>query len=256
MEDEEKQAVQDVSTSQDTDTSPVSQEESPDTQAQDEPQTSEKKEEVTNQAEDAEPKQTRGERRIHKLIDKLKAKDESPDNSQLFGNPNEPLIDPNQQEVDPNQFNQRYTQNRYQDRELVKRELKAEINYERTVEDHLADAENISKEINDDKIEGFLAKRYEEINNVYNPQTGEYVFVPRVKMSELYKDIKDILSKSNAAAQADVTGKIRQQAEESATPTSGKSQSPRDYNSEALYENARESGKTEDWAEVIKRRIY
>lgn len=258
MENEEKQAVEQT-TEEVVDTSPVSEaqahEESAEVQPQGEPQTP-KNEDINNQAESGEQKSTRAERRISKLIDKLKAKDE-PHNTQPVFDPNAPLIDPQADQIDPNQFNQTYQQHRYADRELVKRELKAEMQYEKTVEDHLSDAESTAKEINDDKVEAFIAQRYEEINNVYDPRTGQFVFVPRVKMSDLYKDLKGIIDKQTVSAQADVTAKISRQAEESAAPISGKSQSTQDYEGEAMYEKALNSnGNPEIWAEVIKKRLF
>lgn len=218
-----------------------------------------------NNSQEVEQKQTRRDRRINKLIEKLKGKDSTsqpaPDINQVLGlQPNAPIItDADVDEyggIPKDVLNRRLEEKLLQERQLIKQELAAETSYKETVRDHLSDAEKTLELLKDDEVlDEIVAEQYDLINYSIDPYTGQKVFTPRVRMSDIYAKQKRLLDSKITKAQADVTGRLHSQSQESAVAPSATGESSRDYQSEQIYQEAVESGSEEKWAEVIKRRL-
>lgn len=247
------------------DTPPVSKEEPKEPEKEPEANSEVKEEESSqeplvksSEGEEAPKKPTRAERRIPQLLEKLRSSGESktdaPSLSQILG-PEQPLIRPDEYEqgVDPNELERRFQDARLRDREVTKRELRAEMSFEQSVKDNLSDVESTQKELEDEpeQIDRYVAEQYQALN--FNAQ-GQ--FVPRKKMSEILKDAKSIMEAYGVKAVSEVTGKMVKQAEESAVAPSRSGAQSRDYTAESQFEKARESGSMEDWAAVLKKRIF
>lgn len=214
-----------------------------------------KQEEAKKEAPKEEKKPTRSERRVHQLLDKLKDQKGQEAQNQTppwLDEARKPLIDPQMAEngIDPNVLEQRFEAKRIADRELIKRELTAQSQRESAIKDHLSDVEKTQELLKDDpEFDELVAEQYDIANT--DPFGN---FIPRVKMSDIYNKMKKILDKKTVSAQADVSAKLAVQAEQTALQPS-KGQSTKDYEDDALFNEAKDSGSTEKWAEVLKRRI-
>ena len=178
----------------------------------------------------------------------------------------EPLIKEEELEtgIDPNVLEQRQRDREMALKEQAKAEIRAEIQFIDRVKDHIADYEqtiatfddiNPKSEKYDKKLGDFITKQYWLANNVYNPLTGNYEFVPTVKTSEIVKQVKDIIESKVASAQADAAGKLADDISSSSLSPKLVSDSSNDLEEEALMAKAKESGSDEDWAEVLKKRL-
>lgn len=202
---------------------------------------------------------SRLERRVDSLVDKLKAQGQQPqiDASQFFGN--EPIFSP--EEIEAGQFDPIAVSQRLQQREqrvqaLAAQQAVAAVEYQATVKDHLSDMDTVAKELgNDPVLDKLVAKQYDALNHQVDPRTGIRVFVPTVKMSEIYKDLKDALDKKSTAATADMQVRVANQASEQAVPVSVSGAPSKDLEGQAAFQKAAKTGQTEDWAEVLKKRI-
>src|SRR5690606_33986233 len=138
-----------------------------------------------------EQKPSRVERRISSLIGKLK-ESQKPPMSPKVGQQAQPLIA--QQEIDegaldPVAFEQRVQQRI--DSEVDSRGERAmqmaEINteYKHAVKEHETDLQSVADSDLDPDIEAEAAAEYNRLNHQINPLTGELMFVPAVKFSEI-----------------------------------------------------------------------
>lgn len=219
----------------------------------------EKAEEVNNSAEEKKP--TRRDRRIHKLIDKLKGKDQEQmsedDYAKALGiNPNDPLIKPEeiQTGIDPEELNRRQRAKELLIERRAKNAAVAEIEYKSNVKDHLADAEETLKKLEgDDILDEIVADQYSALNYQTDPYTGQKYFVPRVKMSEIYAKQQRILDAKIAKAQSETSVKLAQQSQESVVRPSATGESGRDHDIEASYNEAKDSESIEKWAAYLKK---
>jgi len=203
-------------------------------------------------------KKPRIERRVDSLIEKLKQSNQQPtDPSQLFGD--EPIF--TQEEIesgqfDPNALSQRLKQREDKVSQVAAQQAVQYIQYQSSVNEHLADIDNVQKELGNDLVlDKLVAKQYDALNHQVNPITGQRVFVPTVKMSEIYKDLKDALDKKSTAKAAEVQNKVAQQAADQAVPVSVSQAPSTDLEGQAAFEKAASTGQVEDWAEVLKKRI-
>lgn len=208
---------------------------------------------------DTEEKKSRYERRVDKLVSKLKAQSENKAteaSSDIFGD--EPLVRPEDYEngLSEQELEQRLMARSIQEKEQIKRELKAEAEYERNVADHIADIDSVQSRLGDNKdLDYLVAQQYEALNYLTDPRTGQTVFIPRVKMSEIYAKLERVIDKKSTQAAADVSGKLADQIGEQAVPSSVSSNSNPDLEGQAAFEKASSTGRDEDWAEVLKRRL-
>jgi hypothetical protein len=204
-------------------------------------------------------KPSRIEKRFDKFTSMLKeqAQPQQPALSQVFGN--DPLFTQEELEtgsIDPASLQQRLLQREMQSEERIKQQVRADLEYRSTVQDHLADIEKVSEEIAaDPAIEKLVSKQYDALNKMTDPRTGQEVFVPRVKMSEIYQEFKEALDKKTTAATADVQARVNAQANMQAVPPSVTNASTHDLEGQAALDKAMQTGRDEDWAEVLKRRI-
>lgn len=203
-------------------------------------------------------KQTRLERRVDTLVDKLKQTTQQPsDPTQIFGN--QDLF--TKEELEAGAFDPQALQSRLAEREqkvsqLASQQAVAALKYESAVNEHIADIDSVKGEIGSDpELDTIVAEQYTALNTIIDPRTGARAFVPQVKMSDIYKKFKAVVDKKATAAAADVTNKVTQQATEQAVPVSVSQAPSEDLEGKATFEKATQSGATEDWAAVLKRRI-
>ncbi len=217
------------------------------------------KEEVNSSA-DGQKQPTRRDKRIQKLIEKLKTKD-APVTDQEFAkalgiDPNAPLINQNEieQGIDP-----AVLENRQRQREmLVERRAKnsaiAEIEFKGAVKDHLADAEQTLEKLKDDEIlDELVADQYHALNYITDPFSGKEYFVPKVKMSDIYAKQQKMLEQKIARATADTSARLSDQSQEGAVRQSATGDSGEDHDLDASFQDAKESGSTEKWAQYLKK---
>jgi len=158
-------------------------------------------------------KPTRAERRVQQLLDKLKDKPKAQDLSP------QQTVDEN--EIDPTAV--KFVDERVQrGNQQAIQQIKAELAYERSIEDHADDILKASESL-DPKIERIAVKQYQAMNYQINPFTGQEVFIPTVKFSEVVKSIQADLEDITASKVADAQTSMARQAQESAVQPSGNS---------------------------------
>jgi len=185
-------------------------------------------EETQGESSEGQPEQqgakpTRAEKRVEQLLNKLRESRGTP--SEEPGVPGQSRSKFFTEEeiaegaIDPDVLEKRM-------RETVKNEVQQALEMDRinqqytsAVKEHEADLESV-KDL-DPKIEELAVKQYEAINYQIHPLTGEKMFIPAVKMSEIVKKLTDVI---NSAAEVVAQGN-RQYAENvsqnQAVPTNG-----------------------------------
>lgn len=276
MEEEKTKAVQDESvTSQDSATPPVAQDSASDpgeitkeAVQVDSTSTEGKPEETLKAEREVTPdgkRSTRQERRIHDLLDKLKATQSKAQNvSPDIVNPDiQPLITDEEiatGAIDPAQLQTRFNNALKAERNNLKsevmRDLEAQNQFKSTITENLTDLESTQKamasEGNQD-LEDIVAEQYRLANYSIDPYTGQEVFIPRVKMSQLYEKQKAILEKRTTARVAATNSKLSDIVSESAGVVGSESKSSEQDDLSESFERARESGSDEDWASYLKK---
>lgn len=204
-------------------------------------------------------KQSRAERRIQQLTEKLKATQDSSqhDEARKFVNtppPPQKLITQEEIEsggIDPEVLETRQKQREQTLRDQIKQEVFSELSqrnrYETMIRDSLNDLEQVQKKITDTKnqqLEELFTEQYELANYAINPMTGEKVFVPRVSASQLFDRMTSVLSGlvATRAAQAreSITDRVSRSAVSSSSPVMEKGQ--KDYSNmtlEDIYKDPR-----------------
>lgn len=206
--------------------------------------------------EEPKKKETRGSRRISDLIGKLKAKDEQvqPD---PFQRP-EPLIRPEEYElgIDPQEIERRQRNREFILAQQIKKEVFEESKFRDTVNDFASDLDRVSEITKDDpELDDLVAEQFDLANHTYHPTTGERMFIPRVKASEIYDKLKKVIEKKSVRAQAETTVKLREMSQDSVVAPSGKSEFVDDDDSDAIRD-AMQDGSEEKWAQIIKKRLF
>jgi hypothetical protein len=208
---------------------------------------------------------TRGERRIQDLLGKLKATQTqaqtvSPD----IVNPDiQPLITDEEKAtgaIDPEQLQTRFNAALKAERNNLKaevmRDLEAKNHFESSINEGLSDLEATQKamatEGNQD-LEDMIAEQYRLANYSIDPYTGQEVFIPRVKMSQLYEKQKALLEKRTTARVAATNTKLADIVSESAGVVGSSTQSSEQDDLSESFDKARESGSDEDWASYLKK---
>lgn len=168
-----------------------------------------------NEEQSQERKQTRSERRVNQLLEKLKEKPQ-PQNRSLYGD-DQPLINDDELEtgIDPKALEQRVSDRINNATERTRAQIKAEIAYENEVNNHLSDIDVASKDL-DPAIEKLAVRQYEALNYTLNPYTGEKVFVPTVKFSEIVKSVQADLENITSSRMAQSAQRVAQMAQQSA----------------------------------------
>lgn len=278
MEEKDKAVQNESVTSQDSATSPVAENETTLDQAEAqkdavsvEDASSEGKpdeETVTSDEKEVTPngkRSTRGERRIQDLLGKLKATQTQAQtvHQNVLDEGNQPLISEEEMEsgaIDPrtlqNRFNATLKAERANIKNEVMRDLEAQNQFRSTITDNLSDLEATQKAMSDEgnaDLEDVVAEQYKLANYSIDPYTGQEVFLPRVKMSQLYERQKAILDKRTAARVASTNTKLADIVSESAGVVGSTSLENKDDSSED-FDRARTTGSDEDWASVLKKR--
>lgn len=141
-----------------------------------------------------EAKPSRAERRISQLISKLKETHQSP--SEPPGEParRNPRGFLTQEEIETGEIDPSVLEERLNKEAERRAEQKVQMTlvnqqYETAVKEHEADMDTVG-EI-DPNIEALAVKQYNALNFQTNPFTGQKVFIPAVKMSEIVQKLSD-----------------------------------------------------------------
>lgn len=238
-----------------SDTSPVSEETvetSPDSRPEEvttesgnneQSESSNEKPENINNSQEQPEKRTRGERRISQLLGKLKDQNKphsQEEYSDLFGGADEPLIKPEEYQtgVDPQEIQRRHQQSLYKIKDQVIREVGTQMKFQQETSNHYTDVEASLKDpiMSNPKVEKLVSDQYEALNTVINPTTGQRVFVPQVKMSDIIKRVKEIVDGASVEASANLRTKLSEQHDESAASPTGQGKT-REVTTEDLRNN-------------------
>lgn len=146
--------------------------------------------EETGDQSGQEAKPTRVERRIEKLLSKVKEVGTSQTQQPPVDNRQQPMV--TQDEIEQGSIDPRILEQRIQS--TVQSEVQKAIQidrvtqqYKSSVQDHQADLEGV-KDIDPD-LEAEAVQEYEAVNYQVNPFTGQREFVPAVKFSEIVAKI-------------------------------------------------------------------
>ena len=218
-------------------------------------------EEKLQSSTEGKKKPSRAQRRIQSLIQKLKEKDKpsegfSPVESQVAQQVVGPDLTPDEEGfVDINAVKEAAKQ------EAI-REMMAVIQHREAAKEHITDIEQTLKapELDpksdkyDPDLDKLIAEEYEKVNKIVDPYTGQEVFVPREKMSDIYKRVKRVLDKYRSQGEQEGAEKVqKQQGVTAVSPSTSAKPDSEAYETQALFEKARQSGDTETWAEYLKR---
>lgn len=175
-----------------------------------------------------EQRPSRVERRISSLIGKLKEANGQQPASPRFGQQNQAVI--SQQEIeegalDPYAFEQRIQQRIASEVDTRVNQAiqmnEVNIEYKHAVQEHEADLQSIADQNLDPDIEAEAAAEYNRLNHQTNPITGELMFVPAVKFSEIVSKLT-ARAERLAAKMASQTREYRHGVSQtSAVPASG-----------------------------------
>jgi hypothetical protein len=182
-------------------------------------------------------KPSRIERRIDSLVSKLKETSNNnplPPKTTQVHDPAKPtfMFTPEEVEegaINPETFEQRVNEKvkavvaQTLEEERRKQETeRVRDTYVSMTNDHIADAEKVKESI-DANLEPIVLQQYEALNYQMNPFTGEKVFVPAVKMSEIAAKVKASFETAVAAAAQGNRQFAASVDQNSAVPTGGSS---------------------------------
>jgi len=198
-----------------------------------------------------EKKENRAERRIRQLSSRLKDEREAKKDFTSFSGS---VVNPEDMEngLDPKELDRRIQQRE----QNLARSIKSELAYEKAQEDHLSDLGLVEEKLGENpSLEKIAVRQYEAVNYMIDPVSGNRVFVPVVKMSEIVSSLEKDLEPLMTRATSDVSKRLHEQSESAAlrptsTTTSG------EYDSQAAFDRAVTSGSTEDWQKVLKTRVF
>lgn len=194
---------------------------------------------------------------IDRLTQRLKLQQEIPDELLI----SKPLIREDEYggEIDPLELERRIAE---REQQVVLKAVQAVENkrrYEASLQEHISDWEKVlqDEEVKNDKdLRDFLEAQYRAVNFSINPFTGQEDFLPVAKPSEIYAQVKKILDKKRAEEGAKTLSELRKQSQESSVPPATDSSEITDFEEQTLYERARQTGSDEDWAQVLKKRLF
>lgn len=169
-------------------------------------------------------KETRAERRIKNLLDKLHSRDNQDTSGANQLREKTPLIKPEELEsgVELPVLQERMDQRlEAATPELVNR-VKNELAYEQAHQDHVKDAEEVAKQLESDPdLENYVAEQYELVNRILNPMTGEMIWAPVAKMSEVLAKVREQISSIAQKQQVSTQQIIKETIAQSAVPVGG-----------------------------------
>lgn len=194
---------------------------------------------------------------IDRLTQRLKLQQEIPDELLI----SKPLIREDEYggEIDPLELERRIAE---REQQVVLKAVQAVENkrrYEASLQEHISDWEKVLQEEdvkNDKDLRDFLEAQYRAVNFSINPFTGQEDFLPVAKPSEIYAQVKKILDKKRAEEGAKTLSELKKQSQESSVPPATDSSEITDFEEQTLYERARQTGSDEDWAQVLKKRLF
>jgi hypothetical protein len=224
---------------------------------------------------------TRAQERIQELTGKLKqaktqrkqsssvpnqqqaGMDQSAQGGRLPWEKEEPLVKPGQ-ELSPDEFTNIVNNKAAQIAELKVRQVlqqkEQSDKFAKAVDDWTNDAESLEREAEvlnkdsetyDPEIAESFSKLVERMNT---DEKGNYI--PKVKPSEVWEDFQKALKREGKKRAGQVSASLAKQQSESATPPTQATREGKDYESEEAYNQARQSGKTEDWAAYLKKQMF
>lgn len=123
-----------------------------------------------------------------------------------------------------------------------------------SVKEFADDIEWLSREAQEVKDPDFDERLSELIIKINSDEKGN--FVPKMRPKEIYENLKGFMDKAKVEGTVEASAKLHESQEQGAVaPGSGKTQS-KDYEGEALLEQAQETGTNEDWAKVLKKMVF
>lgn len=279
VEDVQQNQAQDVSPTSDNDQVKEPEQDSSGQSSSADESSSTNEENVKNSTNDVKPR--RAERRVKQLLGKLKGQEDSiSQNTESESKPrtvspekmpwervygdDTTLIREGETEIDPQELIRRQENRERVLTEKLSRDIEQKLAYNQKQTAHFKDVEETIKspELDeksdkyDSVLDKLVAKQYELENRVYNPYTGTFEFVPNRSMSEIFNEVKSDLEANGQRSQAHVRETLHEVDQNSAVnPSQTSNVDKKDYEGEALYEKAKQSSSTDDWAAYLKKRI-
>lgn len=211
----------------------------------------------------------RSEKRIHQLLDKLKAVGQQTEEKYRSSTSETQAV--SQPGFQPKDFSldtdfvpgREYTveemnqiiDSRVNSRIQTALSQKDEVDKVRVATDKYADEmEWLMREAPELKNPDFDIRLSEMIVKINSDERGN--FLPKMSPKEIYQSLKEIIDKAKVEGLAKASADLHESKEQGAVaPGSGKTQS-QDYEADALFDKASDTGRTEDWAELLKKRGF
>ena len=171
-----------------------------------------------------------------------------------------PILQPGETEISPDELEERIAKREQLLKEQLKQEVRAELEakekqerYTKTIKSHLTELEEVkSMPMMDDEDFANEVKELYEKNNWVLGINGEPIFIGAVSPKEAYNLVKQKFEKLREKLSGQVAQRLTDQISSSAiAPSKGE---PVD-DLEVLKSKALETGRDEDWAEYLKRRL-
>jgi hypothetical protein len=124
----------------------------------------------------------------------------------------------------------------------------------RSVEGYADEIEWLSREAPELKDPEFDEKLSRLIVEINSDERGG--FLPKMSPKEIYENLKGFMSKARTEGEVEASARLHESGEQGAVAPGSGRVSSRDYEEETLYRRAMDTGSTEDWANLIKRRIF
>lgn len=221
--------------------------------------TGEAKSEVKEERE----KPTRSEKRIQQLLDKLKTVGQQAEQTGGYYPPADAVSKkgeetrfPWEEQLVPGR---EYTVDELQG--IIRSEVQKGVSqYDRqskvktAVGKFAEEMEWLVREAPELKDSSFDERLSELIVKINSDELGR--FVPKMAPKEIYNNLRGFMDKARVEGSTEASASLHESREQGAVaPGSGKT-AHRDYEEEALFNRAVETGSTEDWANLIKRRQF
>jgi hypothetical protein len=217
---------------------------------------------------------SRAEERIRELTGKLKEAKQAGEQAQFqqpsqaggdlpWAEREEPMVQPGQ-ELTPEEYQRHVNARAARLAELKVRQVlqqeKQRSSQSKAINDWVSDAENLQRDVKildkeSDEYDPDIAESFSRLVARAN-RTPDGQAVPMNKPSELWEDFQKALKKEGTKRAGQVSASLAKQQAESATPPSQSVKGSKDYEDEELFNKAKESGRDEDWAQVIKKRMF
>lgn len=239
---------------EDTDVKTNEQEEDASLKEEQKPQEESQEDKPVEKEKKVDKRKARTEKRFQKLIGKLKEKNQP----QELPKPTAPkqvnveYADDGTPVVDPEQLVQ-VAEDRAFSR-LQREQMLKEYNARTT--EFEKDLIEVASKVGDNKVLEKLATRiFNNENYVFDPVSGNKMFVPNKPMSQIVSELEETLGDVKTEAQADMNSELKKNAE-TATIQPGVSNTPKQSSDYEDIQKAKLSNSDADWNAIIKRRLF